>query len=222
MTLVWLVLFLVTTAITIVALPAALSATLDGGPLTDTPMFARSDWPATLIVIALVAAPILGVVTLLLAAATVGVLLSAATLFVRSLNPRYRDERLSLSVWTRGETVGPASIAVTGATMSLLPIRMTRWSKAVTIMRFNGWIPNLSLFLLGVVWGLGYIGTVAWMLWPVHGITAVLCAVGTALVAAGLLAIAWARRRHYADVMPGSWRRSAYAASWPNRPPQGR
>jgi hypothetical protein len=215
MTLVWLVLFLTTSAITIVALPAAMSATLDGGPLTDAPMFARSDWLPTVIVIALVAAPILGIITLLLAAATVGILLSSATLFVRSLNPRYRGERLSLSSWTRGETVGPASSAVTGTTMSLVPIRMTRWSKAVTIIRFNGWIPNLNLLLLGVVWGIGYVGTVAWMLWPARGVAQVLCAAGSVLVAAGLLAIAWTRRRHFADVMPASWARSRYAESWP-------
>jgi hypothetical protein len=217
MTVVWLALFLATTAITVLALPAAMASTLDGGPLTDAPMFARADWLPTVIVIALVAAPVLGVITLLLAAATVGIALSAATLFVRSLRPRYRDERLSLSAWTRGETVGPASTAVTGATMSLVPIRMTRWSKAVTIVRFNGWIPNLNLLLLGVVWGLGYVGTVAWMLWPARGAAAVLCAIGSLLVAAGLLAIAWARRRHFARVMPASWARSRYAQSWPSR-----
>jgi hypothetical protein len=218
MTIIWLALFLASTAVTVLALPLAMSSTLDGGPLTDAPMFGRSDWLVTVIVIALVVAPILGVITLLLAAATLGILLSSATLFWRSLTPRYRDERLSLSVWTRGETVGPGSTAVTGATMSLLPIRMTRWSKVITIIRFNGWIPNLNLLLLGVVWGIGYVGTVAWMLWPARGVALVLCAVGSGLVAVALLAIAWRRRRRFADVMPASWVRSRYADSWPRRP----
>ena len=222
LTLVWLALFALAVVVAFLALPLALASNLDGGPLTELPLFRRSDWVATLIVILVVAAPILGVISVLLLAATLGMLLSAATLFARSLRPRYADEQLSLSVRSRGETVGPVTTAVTGTTVALVPIRMTRWTKVVTIVRFFGWIPNLALFLLGTAWGVGFLLAVGWILWPAEGAARVVCLILTGIGALGLLALAVRLRRRYPRIMPSALAGTPYERSWPNRPtPRG-
>jgi hypothetical protein len=218
LTLVWLALFALSITVTLFALPLALIGASGDGELQHAPMFARSDWPATVVVIAVLVAPLIGILTMLLGCASLGTLLSAATLFVRSLRTRYRDERLSFSVWTRGETVGPATTALTGTATSLLPIRLTRWTKVVTIIRFNGWVINAGMFILGPVWGLGYFWTVGWTLWPARGAVAVGCAIGSVIAALLLLWLLWHRRRRYAAVMPGGWQKTPYGRSWPNRP----
>jgi hypothetical protein len=221
LTIVWLVLLLLSIAVTVLALPLALIGASGDGELQHAPMFARSDWPATVVVIAVLVAPLIGVLTMLLGCASLGTLLSAATLFVRSLRPRYRDERLSFSFWSRGETAGPVSTAFTGTATSLLPIRMTRWTKVVTIIRFNGWVINAGMFVLGPVWGIGYFWTVGWTLWPAEGAVAVVCAAGSGVVALLLLGLLWRRRHRYAEVMPGGWQDTPYGRSWPNRPEEG-
>jgi hypothetical protein len=220
MTVVWLLLFVVATGATVGALPLSMSSTLHGRPLLEAPLFQRSDWVGSVIVILLVVAPLLGVIMLLVTCATLGVLLSAATLFARSFSPRYSTEKLSMSVWGRGDTIGPAF----GVTMSLVPIRMTRWSKVVTIIRFNGFIPSRNLFVLGIVGGYGYLGTITWMLWPASGGAVPLCAAGTVVAAALFVMLTWRRRHRIANVMPDDWQATPYARSWPNRsvPPKRR
>jgi hypothetical protein len=217
LTIVWLALAVLVVIVAFVALPLALSSNLHGGPLTDLPLFRRSDWVATLVVIIVIAAPILGVISLLLVAATLGMLLSAATLFTRSLRPRYADEQLSLSLRSRGETVGPVTTAVTGTSVALVPIRMTRWTKIVTIVRFFGWIPNPALFLLGTAWGIAFMGTVGWVLWPARGTASVVCGVASGIAGLGILALAWRLRRRLPRIMPSELAGTAYERSWPNR-----
>jgi len=202
----------------IVVLPTQLSGIGDGR-LAHAPMFDRSDWLATVIVLFVVAAPVLGAATYFLVLACLGITLSSATLFARSLRPRYRDERLSFSIWTRGQSVGPMSTYFTGVTYSLVPIRITRWSKVVTIIRFNGFVVNGGHVVLGPLWGLGYFWTIGWMLWPAHGVALVICAAISALIAAALVALIWRRRHVFADAMPTPFERTVYGKSWPNRPP---
>jgi hypothetical protein len=213
---VWLLIFLICASIMLVVLPAVMNGTLDGQGLLHAKMFQRSDWPATVVVIAVFVVPIFGSITYLLIAGPLGVFLSALTLFGRSFNPRYSSERLSFSMWSRGEAIGPASTAITGVTMSLIPIRMTRWSKIVTIIRFNGFIPSANMFLLGTIWGVGYFWTVAWALWPARGVVEIVCAIVSVAIAVLLCSIAWHRRHGFAEIMPKGLRATAYGRSWPN------
>lgn len=221
MTIVWFVLFVLGIVATVLALPLALIGASADGTLQHAPMFARADWPATVVVIGVLVAPLIGILTMLLGCASLGTLLSAATLLVRSLRPRYARERLSFSARTRGETVGGPTTAFTGTATSLLPIRMTRWTKVVTIIRFNGWVINANLFVLGPVWGVGYFWTVGWLLWPAQGAVAAVCGAGSALVALLLLWLLWRRRRRFAAVMPEGWEKTPYGRSWPAAPGDG-
>ncbi|UAJ79519.1 hypothetical protein IT072_20460 [Leifsonia sp. ZF2019] len=215
-TAVWFLLFLICGGIMVFALPAAMSGTLDGQGLLHARMFQPSDWPVTVAVIAIAVVPVFGSLTYLLLAGTLGVFLSALTLLGRSLHPRYADERLSLSIWSRGETIGPPPTALTGTSLSLVPIRMTRWSKIATIISFNGFIPNSNMFVLGTVWGYGYFFTVTWLLWPASGTAAVICGIASLAIALALCWMAWHRRHRFPDVMPGTLQDTAYATSWPN------
>ena len=217
-TIVWLILFLICASVMLFVFPAVMNGTLDGQGLVHAKMFQRSDWPATLVIIALLVVPIFGTITYLLLGASFGSFLSALTLFGRSINPRYADERLSFSMWSRGETTGPASTALTGVTMSLIPVRMTRWSKIVATIYFNGFIPNANMFILGTVWGVGYFWTIAWALWPARGFLELLCAILSTAIGLTLCWIAWRRRRRFAEVMPEKLRKTPYEDSWPNAP----
>jgi hypothetical protein len=215
---VWLLLFALAVVVAFVALPVALSSQVDGGSLTGLPLFRRSDWVATLVVIILVAAPTLGVISLLLVATSAGMLLTTLTLLARSLRPRYADERLSLSIRSHGETIGPVTTAVTGSSVVFVPIRMTRWTKIVTIVRFFGSIPSVPLFALGAAWGVAYMVTVGWVLWPVEGAARVAWTAFSVLAALGILALAVRMRRRFPRIMPSALAGTPYERSWPASP----
>jgi hypothetical protein len=216
MSMVWLAVVGVVVFGTIVALPGALG---DVGPLGSSPGFHRSDSWLAFIVIPFAVVPVAGYAAVFLMEASVGVFLAAATLFARSLNPAYRHEQLSMTVRSvGGEAVGPASTAVTGDALSLLPVRMTRWTKIVMIVQFNGWIINTNSIVIGYVWGCLYFFTVGWMLWPATGAGVPICAAVSALLAIWLVVTIWRRRRRYPTVMPTRLEGTVYENSWPNRP----
>jgi hypothetical protein len=220
LTLLWLAILGVAVFATVLALPGALS-TVDGG-LGSSTMWQRSDvWLAPIAV--LLVAAVLGYLTVFVLLASVGLLLAAATLFVRSLSPAYRDEQLSMTRRsTRGEAVGPITTAFTGVALSLLPVRMTRWTKIVMIVQFNGWIINGSAFLIGFAWGCLYLFTVGWMLWPASGVALPICIAVSVVLLAWVVVTVWRRRKRFPTVMPESLRGTVYELSWPNTAPQKR
>ncbi|NYG07970.1 ABC-type multidrug transport system fused ATPase/permease subunit [Phycicoccus badiiscoriae] len=218
LTVLWLVLLAIALFATVAALPgAAGSATSDGG-LAASHAFHRSDsWLAIIFIPLLV--PLFGFVAVFLVQATFGMVLTSAMLFLRSLNPAYRHEQLSMTIRSSdGEAVGPALTAVTGVGLSLVPVRLTRLSKVATIIQFNGWIVNGSTFAIGFIWGLVYFFTITWTLWPATGTAAPICQVVTGLLGAWMLFEIWRRRHRYPGVMPAQLEGTAYERSWPNRP----
>lgn len=102
--------------------------------------------------------------------------------------------------------------------MSLVPIRMTRWSKIATIIRFNGFVLNGNMFVLGLIWGVGYFWTMTWALWPARGIAEFLCAIVSVAIAVTFCWVAWRRRHKFPRVMPEMLLKTAYEQSWPNTP----
>lgn len=216
LTVLWIVLFAVAMFATVVALPAAISS---NGPLGESPAFHRSDTWIAFIVIPFIVAPIMGVVAYFLAIATVGMFLTSATLFARSLSPAYRHEQLSTTITSvHGEAVGGISTAFTGVALSLIPVRLTRWAKVALIIQFNGWILNGNMLVLGTIWGWLYLFTFGWMTWPVTGTGLAVCVVISVLLLAWLVAAAWRGRRGFPQVMPEKLRGTIYEDSWPNRP----
>jgi hypothetical protein len=219
MTLVWSCIFLMAVFALIIALPFWLSDGLGGGGLGAAPGFHRSDSWLAFIAIPVFVVPLLGCITVFAICASLGLALSAATLFVRSLLPSYRHERVSATIGsTGGEAVGPVSTAFTGVGLSLLPVRLTRWSKLLLILQFNGWIINGNLMMVGLAWGCCYVFSVGWMLWPATGAAVWVCAALSLLLAAWLVTELWRRRAAYAEVMPAQLRGTPYEYSWPNRP----
>lgn len=219
---VWIVLFALVIGVTVIVLPAALGAATDGGGLQASPAFHRDDTWAAFIAIPAVMV-VWGAISYFLVLGSLGNVLAALTLLVRSMRPSFRQERLSVSIRAAGgEAVGPASTAATGVSLSLLPTRLTRWTKVVMIIQFNGWLPNGSMFAIGSLWGALYIFTVGWSLWPATGIALVLCAIGSGLLAAALIVVVWRRRATFPAVMPGSLKNTAYRWSWPNTQPEER
>lgn len=200
---------------TILALPGALGAAGPEG-LGDSQLFRHSDtWLA--VVLPLLAL-IFGAISVFVVTASLGALLAAATLFVRSLNPAYAGEQLSLSILTKdGEAVGPVSTAFTGVALSLIPVRLTRWTKIIVMIQFNAWLINGTLLLIGFLWGCTYLFTVGWMLWPVTGAGVIVCAVLSSLPLVGIVWVVWRRRARFAEVVPTGAENSVYLNSWPRR-----
>lgn len=190
-----------------------------GDDIGDLP--AVKGWNAVigLVMMVFLGAPVMGFATVFLALWTAGMALSAATLFVRSLNPRYRHEQLSTSRRSRaGEAVGGISTAVTGVSLSLLPVRLTRWAKVVTMIRFNGSVLNLNTLVIGYAWGLFYLFTVVWPRWPASGAGVPVCTAISILLFAVFIGAIWWRRGSYAEVMPEELEGTVYQRSWPNKP----
>ena len=217
LTVVWLLLLAVVVFATIVVLPAWLAS--DGTALGASPAFHRSDTWLAFIIIPFLVAPLMGAITFFLVMATFGAVLTSATLFIRSLNPAYRHEQLSTTIKSvHGEAVGGVATAFTGVALSQLPVRLTRWTKVLLIVQFNGWILNGNMFVLGLIWGWLYFFTVGWMLWPATGAAVPVCAVVSVLLLALLVVVAWRRRKRFPPVMPEGLMGTTYERSWPNRP----
>ena len=217
LTVLWFVLLAVAVFATIVVLPAMLDS--DGTGLGASPGVQRSDAWLGLIIIPFLVAPLIGIFAFFLVMATLGTVLTSATLFLRSLNPAYRHEQLSTTIKSvHGEAVGGVATAFTGVALSQLPVRLTRWTKILLIIQFNGWILNANMLVIGLLWGWLYFFTFGWMLWPATGAAVPVCVVVSILLLALLVVVAWRRRTQFAPVMPERLRGTAYERSWPNRP----
>lgn len=215
LTVAWVGLLGVVLFVTVAAIPGGIS----GIDIGTSPAVTGADAWIGVIAMPLLVAPVLGFATVTLVLMSGGMLLSAATLFARSLNPAYRNEQLSVSLESRrGEAAGPVSTAFTGVAMSQVPMRLTRWSKIVVIIQFNGWVLNAGTLVIGTVYGLLYCFTVVWVLWPATGAAVPICMVITVLSAMWLVFTIWRRRAKFPTVMPVGLRGTVYECSWPNRP----
>lgn len=213
----WLVLFALVLFVAIFLLPVALQGATGDGGLHAAPGFNRSDSGAAFVAIP-IAGAVIGWISYFLIVGSLGNLLAAITLFVRSLQPGFRREGLSMSIRSvGGEAAGSPATAATGVSLSLLPVRLTRWSKIVMIIQFNGWIINAGTFAIGTLWGVLYVFTVGWVLWPATGTGFVLCALGSVVLAVVTAWLIWRRRSVFPTVMPGALKDSAYRWSWPNK-----
>ncbi|MCI0156404.1 hypothetical protein KNO15_06810 [Leifsonia shinshuensis] len=215
----WFILAVIALAVTIAVLPWRLSAE-DVGPLGDAPGLVGAGVIGGLIAL-LIVGPVVGAICGVFVTVSVGSFLSASTYFVRSLRPSYRGEKLSFSARSRGaEATGPASLFGFGTAFSLIPVRLTRWTKIVTILTAQGLVVNVTLWVLGAWWGWFYFFTVGWLLWPAEGAAAVVCTIVSVALFAVFLYFVWRNRREYPDIMPSAYRGTPYERSWPNRPQQ--
>jgi hypothetical protein len=193
---IWAALFLVVVGLYL-ALPLALSTS--GSPTMADRWTDMSASPATavieLIVLAVILVPIFGYVLMALPMATFPLVMLALTYVVRSLQRRYAGERLSATGYSK-EAIGP--VRVTPAALSLIPLHMTGWTRFWMYIYMMGWVPSRRLFWASLPWGLAYLVTVIWVLWPVAGIGwPIWCVVTAALVAVALVLLARDVRARY-------------------------
>lgn len=213
----WAVIGLLGVFFTVVYFPMQL-ASPDSPPLGESPGFSGANaLPGILISLLLV--PLLGAIVALVVCACLSQFLASATYFVRSMMPTYRSERLSATARSAGaEAAGPASLVGFSTAFSLLPVRLTRWTKIVAIIGFQAFVVNLPLIVVGWCAGFCYVFTVGWVLWPAKGAAAVVCVIVTVIACALTLWVAWRFRHWYPAVMPATLRGTPYEHSWPNRP----
>ncbi|MDL9978211.1 hypothetical protein [Microbacterium candidum] len=217
LTVVWFVLAVIVLAVVFAVLPWRLSSD-DVGPLGQSAGFSGGNLIGGVFALLLIA-PLIGALFGVILTVSVGSFLSSATYLLRSLNPAFRQEKLSFSARSvRAEATGPASIAGLSTAFSLVPVRLTRWTKLVTIFTSQGLVVNVTLWVLGAWWGWFYVFTVCWMLWPAQGAASLVCAVVSVLLFAVFVYFVWRSRRAYPDIMPAAYRGTPYERSWPNRP----
>jgi hypothetical protein len=113
----------------------------------------------------LVLVPIFGYIFIALPLASGPLMVLALTYVVRSLRPSYAGTRLSATGWSR-EAIGPITVFPTA--LSLIPLRMTGWSRFWLGAALIGWRPSLRLLYAAYAAGLGYFLTVGWVMWPVR------------------------------------------------------
>lgn len=216
LTIVWVVLTVASLAVAVLVLPWRLTVEL-AGPLGASPGFAGNPFAAA--VVGLVLGPVLGAVSGTILCVSIGSALSSATYLGRSLLPAYRREKLSFTSFSQGaEATGPASQFGLRTAFSLIPVRLTRWTKITTLIAAQGQVVNVTMWVLGFWWGIFYVFTVGWMLWPAQGAAAVVCTVVSVLLFAVFACFVWRYRRSYPTIMPAAYRGTPYERSWPNRP----
>lgn len=202
---------------TVVYFPMQLAS--PGSPsLGESPGFTGSNAVPGLLV-SLLLLPFLGAIEGVIVCACLSQFLASATYVVRSLTPGYRSERLSATARSVGaEAAGAASLVGFSTAFSLLPVRLTRWTKIVAVIGFQAFVVNLPMIVVGWCVGFCYVFTVGWVLWPAKGAAAVVCTAVTVIASALTLWIAWRFRHWYPAVMPTALRGTPYERSWPNRP----
>lgn len=218
LTILWAVLAVIALAVTLLVLPWRLTAD-DPGPLGQSPGFHGDAFIGAVIVLLL--GPVLGAVCGVILCVTIGSALGSATYFGRSLLASYRGERLTFTSFSEGaEATGPASLFGLRTAFSLIPVRLTRWTKIVTLITAQGLVVNVTLWILGFWWGVFYLFTVGWMLWPAQGAAGVVCAIISVALFAAFAYAVWRNRGRYPDIMPAAYRGTPFERSWPNRPRQ--
>ena len=167
---VWAAIFAVTLALPAL-LPLGIQA--DGSDFTMRDFFFGMD-PLSAILGGLISlvllVPIFGYAFLALPLASGPLMMLAITYVVRSLRPAYRTTRLSSTGWSR-QALGPFAVFPTA--LSLIPIASTRWSRFWLGASLLGWVPSLGVFVAACVFGIGYLLTISWMLWPLRSTAAI-------------------------------------------------
>ena len=198
--LVWTVIGAVT-----LSLPALLTVGLASGDSFTTKDFVQNGDPVMLIlagVFALVVlVPLLGYAFIALPLASIPLAVLAFTYLVRSLRPAYASERLSATGWTR-EAIGPITVYPTA--MSLLPLRVTPWTRFWTQVMLLGWIPGKGLLWAAITYGIASFLVPGWLLWPVAPAAAVVWGiVSAALVVATIVLVVRAARARFSGARRG-------------------
>lgn len=136
--------------------------------------------------------PLLGYAFVALPLASIPLAVLSWTYVVRSLSPRYAGERLSSTGWSRN-VIGPPSIGETA--LSLLPVRLTPWTRFWTDLMLLGWRPSRALFVAGYPYGLATFAAAGWLYTPGPVGTAVWGVVVAALVVATVVLLVRAFRQ---------------------------
>jgi hypothetical protein len=183
------------------ALPFGLWSTQPGFSSRE---FATTGDPVTTVLFLLFAVvvlvPLLGYAFVALPLASVPLAVLAWTYVVRSLLPGYAGERLSSTGWSR-EVIGPPTLGPTA--LSLLPVRLTPWTRFWTELMLLGWRPGLGVLWAGIPYGLASFVVAGWLFWPVGTVGAAVWSVVTAaLVVAAVVLVARAYRRRVSGRAP--------------------
>lgn len=195
----YLIVALVWTALGIVTL--LLPAALPFGLWSTNPDFSSQEFVTGgdavvtvlfLVFAAVVLVPLLGYAFVALPLASVPLAVLAWTYVARSLRPSYAGERLSSTGWSR-DVIGPPTIGPTA--LSLLPVRLTPWTRFWAELMMLGWRPGLGVLWAGIPYGLASFLVAGWLFWPVGTVGAVVWIVVTAaLVVATIVLVVRAYR----------------------------
>lgn len=146
--------------------------------------------------------PLLGYAFVALPLASAPLAVLAWTYVGRSLLPGYAGERLSSTGWSRNviglPTVGPTAL-------SLLPVRLTPWTRFWAELMFLGWRPGRGILFAGIPYGLASFAVAGWLFWPVGAVGVVVWTLVTAaLVVATVVLVVRAYRVRISGRRPAS------------------
>jgi len=169
---VWVALWLLILALG-AALPVALSDRRPIG-LADTPLSAAEGIvelqqnPFELIVVVVLLGSMLAAIfgwVIVMFPLTAWPLAALSFVYVaRSLRPSYAGEQLSATVRS-DEAMGQPTFTRTA--LSLLPVRRSRLTDALSMAYAAGWSPSFAMVLSCFWFGLGYLFATVWIAWPV-------------------------------------------------------
>ncbi|WP_431218728.1 hypothetical protein [Leifsonia xyli] len=87
--------------------------------------------------------------------------------------------------------------------MSLLPVRLTPWTRFWTELMLLGWRPSRGILIAGIPYGLASFLVAGWLFWPLGTLgIAVWTLVTAALVALTVVLVARAYRRRVSGPRP--------------------
>jgi hypothetical protein len=141
------------------------------GPLKDSPGMAELSDPAQAIafgIVMLLLAVILGYVLLFFPLTTAACALLCFAFATRALQSRYNDSALSATTWS-AEVIGPPTLALMPRAVSLIPVHSTRYSDALSTVMLLGFMPGWRLLFTSIWFGLAYLFTIGWWMWPTSG-----------------------------------------------------
>ncbi|MGO4592886.1 hypothetical protein AB4Z18_03595 [Leifsonia sp. 2TAF2] len=144
--------------------------------------------------------PLLGYAFVALPLASIPLAVLSWTYVVRSLLPSYAGERLSSTGWSRS-VIGPPTLGPTA--LSLLPVRLTPWTRFWTELMLLGWRPGRGVLLAGIPYGLASFLVAGWLFWPVGTVGAIVWWIITvALVAVSVTLVVRAFRARVSGRRP--------------------
>ena len=176
------------------------------GTLSESPAITGladdNQWIAFIFVMPIIAL-VFGAVIVLLLQGSLSLMMLSLIAFARSLRPSFADEKLTTTRWT-GEAIGPVKFGQAPAkyapvknmtSLSLIPVRRTRFSSFFTAGMLFAFVPSFRVILESTWIGLAYILTFGWLMWPVSGpLVIVWPVVSVALTGFGVWRVVRARR----------------------------